>query len=103
MLNVPRRRVMGFDFERSNFTSDRKDRAMKTSALPETDNHKVTARVASVRQFREKYRRFDYYPAQSALDAILRLQQRYPKHAMREVIDSLVLAGDKAFSVNGQR
>ena len=73
------------------------------SEFPETGNSKVTARVASVRRFREKWRRIDYYPAPDALKEIDRMRELNPKHTIGQLIDYLVLQGIKPTSGNTQR
>ena len=65
--------------------------------FPETANGKVTARVEGVRKFRQANPRHDYYPTPDAAAAIQRMRERYPKASVREVIDTLIVEGLKAF------
>ena len=73
------------------------------SEFPETDNSKVTARVDSVRRYRRKWRRIDYYPAPDALKVIDRIRETNPKHTIGQLLDFLVLQAAKATSGNNQR
>lgn len=73
------------------------------SEFPETDNGKVTARVASVRRYRMKWRRIDYYPAPDALKEIDRMRELNPTHTIGQLLDYLVLQGIKPTSGNTQR
>ena len=76
---------------------------MSKSAIlkfPETDNPKVTLRVASVRRFRMNWRRIDYYPAPDALKEIDRMRELNPTHTIGQLLDYLVLHGSKATSGN---
>lgn len=71
--------------------------------FPESVDGKVTARVESVRKFRQGNPRIDYYPLQNAMAAIEWLRERYPKLSTREVIDALAVKGKESFSGNTQR
>jgi hypothetical protein len=64
---------------------------MSTSALPEIENHKVIPRVEALRRFRQKWKRYDYYPTQDALLRIEQLRKLNPEHSINELIDFLVL------------
>ena len=65
--------------------------------FPETGNPKVSLRVEGVRKFRQTNPRHDYYPTPDAAAAIQRMREQYPKASIREVIDTLIVEGLKAF------
>ena len=73
------------------------------SEFPETGNGKVMARVASVKRYRMKWRRIDYYPGPDALKEIDRMRELNPAHTIGQLIDYLVLQGIKPTSGNTQR
>jgi hypothetical protein len=51
----------------------------------------------SLRKFRERNPRIDYYPAAEARAAIAGLHRQYPGHSVSDVVNALVLAGRRAF------
>lgn len=78
------------------------------SKFPETGNGKDAPRVApsvkppvdSMRKFRQANPRVDYYPIPDAVAAIEWLRERNPKVTTRELIDSLVVEGQRSLSGN---
>ena len=59
--------------------------------LPETDNHKVSTRVESVRRFRSNRRRIDFYPSPKAQAELEGVQELNPHHTISQLLDHLVL------------
>lgn len=51
----------------------------------------------AMQKFRRMNQRIDYYPVPDAVAAIERLKQSRPGLSAREIIDTLVVAGIKAF------
>lgn len=72
------------------------------SEFPETGNSNITARVEGVRKFRQANPRHDYYPTADAAAAIERMREQYPTASVREVIDTLIVEGVKAFPEKAQ-
>jgi hypothetical protein len=52
----------------------------------------------SLRKFRERNPRIDYYPSAEARVAIAGLHQQYPSHSISDVVNALVLEGRQAFA-----
>ena len=52
---------------------------------------------SSMTEFRKKNPRVDYFPTPEAMAAIDVLRKSYPDVSMREVIDTLVIAGIRSF------
>ena len=71
--------------------------------FPETDNSKATARVVSVRQFRTRNRRIDYYPSPEASAKLDQVRELNPNHPIGELIDYLIANASKPVSGNAQR
>ncbi len=52
---------------------------------------------SSMTDFRKQNPRIDYYPTPDALAAIERLRKTTPNASTRELIDTLVVAGEKVW------
>ena len=59
-------------------------------AFPEIHAPKVTARVATMREFRKRYRRIDYYPSPAALAELDKVRALNPGRTIGQLIDHLV-------------